>query len=65
MIIDLIFAAAAVVTVAAGIIAEKHIENEDWGKKKRFHQEVRIAYNRLLIRHRTPYAEIGFRYGRY
>lgn len=65
MIIDLIFAAAAIVTVAAGIIAEKHIEDEAWGKKKRFRQSVEMNYRKLLIRHRTPYAEIGFRYGRY
>ena len=59
MIIDLIFIAAAAAIVITGQVYEKRLDDENWGKCKRFRQEVEKAYRRLLIRHRTPYCEIG------
>lgn len=55
-----IFAGAALLILIIGGIAERHIEDESWQRKKRFRQQVRTCYQRQIIRHRTPYAEIGW-----
>lgn len=56
-----IFGGAAALTVILGAIAEKRIEDEEHGRVVRFRQRVETAYQRQIIRHRTPYAEIGWR----
>ena len=52
---------AMAIIIGIGAIAEKHVEDIEWGKKKRFRQQVQICIQRQIIRHRTPYAEIGWR----
>lgn len=57
---DLIFLAAAAIIILIGWIAERHIEDESWQRKKRFRQEVQECYQRQIIRHRAPYCQIGY-----
>ena len=56
----IIFLAAAAIVIIIGAIGEHRLDDENWGKKKRFRQRVNICYQRMIIRHRTPYAEIGW-----
>ncbi|MBR4457614.1 MAG: hypothetical protein IKS31_01510 [Clostridia bacterium] len=64
MIVDLIFIAAAVGIIVIGQVYEHRLEDETWGKVKRWKQEVARCYRKLLIRHRSPYCEIGCYIGR-
>lgn len=55
----IIFITLAAILIIAEQIHEKHIEDDSWGKIQRHKQQVAYCYCRLMIRHRTPYAEIG------
>ena len=62
--INLIFGAACALTIIIGAIAEKRIEDEEHGRVVRFRQRVNTCYQRMIIRHRSPSVEIGYKYGR-
>lgn len=57
---NLVFLAAAVVIIAVGAIAEHRITDETWQRKKAFRQQVNTCYQRMIIRHRSHYVEIGY-----
>lgn len=64
MVNSIIFGVAALLILIIGGIAEHRIEDESWGRKKRFRQQVEEAYTRSRVRLRAQYAQIGWRPGR-